>query len=533
MTAPVVSPVFTADRSQVCLPWQADLAALVPHARTFTHGGAKLMVMPNGHDEARVARNVGVHVPSPILTRYDWCRHTPPPYDIQRTTAAMLTEHPRAYVLSTMGTGKTRAALYAADWLIKGKRARRVLVSAPLSTLTPVWESEMFGYFPHLRVRVLHGSRARRLKLLAEDADVYVINHHGVGMIARELVARGIDIVVVDELAILRNKGTDLWKAHHAVVEPAAWAWGMTGSPTPNAPTDAWAQVRLLTPERTARTMASFQDQTMLRVSQFRWVPRPDANDTVFQAMQPAVRFTRDDIAELPPTSFTDRSVALDREADAAYRMLFSKMRTMTLDGRSITAVNEGVLQSKLLQVACGFIYTDTVQTGQGPASKTVYALPNTQRLAALDETLAETDRKAIVFVPFVHALEGVAAHLRAKGHDVGLIHGGVSRAQRDLIFRGFQHGASPRFIVAHPGCMSHGLTLTAANTIVWYAPTQSLETYEQANARIVRPPQTSKTLIAHLFGTAVERATYARLKKRGTMQGLLLEMFRKQELEF
>lgn len=520
---------ITRDGANICTPFRPDLATLIPHAKVLEHNGAKLLIMPNGHTETKLARNLGIHIPSPVLTRYDWCGQKP--WDIQRTTAAMLVECHRAYVLSTMGTGKTRSALYAADYLIKQGRAKKVLISSPLSTLTPVWESEVFGAFPHLRVSVIYGSRAKRMKALEKTADIYVVNHHGVAMLADELAKAGFDIMVIDELAVLRNKSTALWKAHSTVVEsiPAeGWVWGMTGSPTPMAPTDAWAQIRLLTPGRTTRTMASFQDQTMRRLSQFKWVAREDANETVHQAMQPSVRFTRDDIAELPPTTYTNREVKLDPEAARAYKLLFEKMALLTKNGDTITAQNEGILQSKLLQVASGFIYTDA-KNGE----KTVYQLPSTQRLQALDETVAETDRKIIVFVPFVHALEGVADHLRKQGHDVALVHGGVSRGKRDLIFRGFQHGTSPRIVVAHPACMAHGLTLTAANVIIWYSPTQSLEIYEQANARIVRPGQTAKTLIAHLYGTAVERATYTRLRARGKMQGLLLAMFREQELEY
>jgi SNF2 family DNA or RNA helicase len=134
-----------------------------------------------------------------------------------------------------------------------------------------------------------------------------------------------------------------------------------------------------------------------------------------------------------------------------------------------------------------------------------------------------------IVFVPFIHALAGIAAHLRAKGHVVSVVYGATPRGQRDRIFTAFQTLPSPRFLVAHPGCMAHGLTLTAANMIIWYSPPMSLETYDQANARIVRPSQTSRTLICHLAGTQVERLTYTRLRTRTRMQGVLLEMFRNQ----
>ena len=514
----------TSDTSRVVVPWREDLANLIPHGRDLMFKGERMLVIPNGHDEAKICRNLQVPVPAPILTRYDWCGTSP--WEIQRTTAALLTESARAYVLSTMGTGKTRAALFAADYLLRAKAVKRVLITAPLSTLTPVWEAELFRVMPGRRVKVIYGDRAKRVKLLNEDADFYIINHHGLIMLSKELRMRGFDVVIFDELAVFRNKGTDLWKAADAIVGAGVpYAWGLTGSPTPNSPTDAWAQVRLLTPTRTTRTLGQFKDQTMRQITQFKWSARTGANEAVHQAMQPAVRYTRDDVMELPETSYVDREVKLEPDAAKAYKMLFDKMRTMSSTGDSITAVNEGVLQGKLLQVACGFLYTD---------KKTVYALPSDRRLEALEEVVNETDRKVIVFVPYIHALDGISKYLRGKKHNVAVVSGATPRAARDSIFTKFQDPeASPRIIVAHPGCMSHGLTLTEANTIVWYSPTRRLDEYEQANARITRPGQVAKTFIVHLYGTPVERVTYARLKSKAKMQGMLLQMFKDQEVTF
>jgi len=72
---------------------------------------------------------------------------------------------------------------------------------------------------------------------------------------------------------------------------------------------------------------------------------------------------------------------------------------------------------------------------------------------------------------------------------------------------------------------MSHGLTLTAATTIVWYAPVHSNEVYSQACARVRRPGQTKKTAIVHVAGSAVEKQIYKRLSERESLQGVLLDM--------
>jgi SNF2 family DNA or RNA helicase len=71
---------------------------------------------------------------------------------------------------------------------------------------------------------------------------------------------------------------------------------------------------------------------------------------------------------------------------------------------------------------------------------------------------------------------------------------------------------------------MSHGLTLTEANTIVWYAPEWSNDTYNQANARISRPGQKNSQHIIHISGSEIERKIYARLRDRSKMQGVLLD---------
>ena len=514
---------ITPDNKHLVMPWRADLKQVIPHAREIKYDGQRMLVVPNGGDEARVARNLGVPVPAPILTRYNWRGQKP--WDTQRTTAALLSESSRAYCLNEFGTGKTRSVIWASDYLRQTGQAGRVLIVAPLSTLTPVWEAELFRVIPKARVQVLLGPKAERLRRLATESDYYIINHHGMVLLKDQLVKRGFDIVVFDELAVLRNRSTGLWRAAHWIVQHGVkHAWGLTGSPTPKAPTDAWAQVKLLTPARTTNTLARFKDMTMRQITQFKWVKKPGAQEIIHEAMQPSVRFSLSDVIELPATTYQTRQVELEGEAARAYRLMFDKMRLMTRNGENVTAANEGVLQSKLLQVALGYIYTD---------KKGVYNLPNEARLDAVREIAQGTSRKVICFVPYIHALEGVAAHLQ-KFTGVAVVHGQTPVAARNKIFRQFQDDPDgPHVIVAHPACMSHGLTLTAANTVVWVGPVNNYETYEQANARIVRPGQTSKTLIVHVVGTPVERLAYRRLSERGQFQGMLLELFHSQEMEF
>ncbi len=508
--------LVSAKHRSFAVPFDQGLANLIPAARPIQHPAhGKMLLVPHTLDTTRLARNLGYSTPAPILTQYDWNGDSP--FRTQMTTAALLTMNARAYVLSEMGTGKTRGTLHAVNYLIKEKVIQRAIVVAPLSTLVQVWDREVFKYFGHLSVGVLHGTREQRLKVLAQDHQIYVINHDGVQTILAELLARNdIGCVVVDELASFRNARTDRWKALAALVNGRAYAWGLTGSPTPNEPADAWAQVKLLTPHRVPKYFKQFKRDTMLQVSQFKWVPKHDANDIVFDVMQPAVRYKRDDCVELPETIYQDRQVQLSTEQDRVYKEMMRKLKLAFQEG-AVNAANEGVLFSKLLQIASGWVYTQ---------DRKVVALDNRDRMDNLIEVLNEAEGKVIVFVDFIHAAKEVYDILSKLHVPCALVTGETPAHARNNIFNAFQSSPLPRVLVAHPKCMAHGLTLTEANVVVWFTPTTSLETYQQACARITRPGQTRKSLIVHLTGTPVETKLYRRLQQKASLQGALLEMF-------
>ena len=250
---------ISAKHRAVGVPYRPDVANLFPSAKQVTLQGNPHIVLPHGLEETRVLRNLGYDVPAPILTHYDWAGGSP--FDVQKKTCAMLTTNPRAYVLNGMGTGKTKSALWAFDYLRSVGLAQRMLVVAPLSTLNFTWSREIFNTLPHLSSVVLHGSRAKRFERLAQDHDIYIINHDGLKVIAGELKNRkDIDVLCLDELAVYRNGGSERTKVTREVARMTPWVWGMTGSPTPNEPTDAWAQATIVTPNTVPKYFSRFRE---------------------------------------------------------------------------------------------------------------------------------------------------------------------------------------------------------------------------------------------------------------------------------
>lgn len=483
-------------------------------------GDTTFVVVPHREDEVRVLRNLGFDAPAPIEHYYEWpCRYDTGPFAHQRITSGFLTLNPRAYCLNGMGSGKTLSGLWAFDYLKKRSLATRMLVVAPLSTLDRTWADEIFTHLPHLTHAVLHGAVDRRLKLLAHKFDVYIINHDGIKSpeILNALCERpDIDVVILDELATFRTQGTHRFKAAARLVSNRAYVWGFTGTPTPNAPTDAWAQCRLITPHSVPRHFGSFRDTVMKQISPFKWVARPEALDRVRAAMQPAIRFSREDCIDLPPTTYQTREVDLTREQRKAFDDMLRKLRAEYAGGQ-ILAVNEAVKLGKLVQICTGSAYG---------ANGEAIPLPSQPRIDVVQQVIEEAAAKVIVFVPYTSVLLGLAEALR-RTFTVETIYGETSKTERSRIFGAFQKQRDPHVLVANPAAMSHGLTLTAANTIVWYGPTTSNEIWNQANARIVRPGQKLNTLIVRIESTPLERMMFSRLEKKTAVQGVLLDMIR------
>ncbi len=475
--------------------------------------GRPMWVMPYTTANFRAAHTLHIPLPAPIRHRYKWSgRYKPMAH--QASTAAFCTLFDKLFILNDIGTGKTLSALWAADFLMREGAIHKVLILSTLSTLTPVWCTEIFQHFPHRRFHMLHGAGK---KLVGEDAAFLIMNHDGLrntALMATLASDKMLDLVIVDEAAILRNSRTKRYKALGQILKAVPRAWLMTATPTPNNPTDAWAQARLVNPVAVPRFFQDFQAMTMRKEGMFKWTPKPDAAQIVHRALQPAIRFTAADCLDLPPISYLSRHADMSSEQAALYAQM---RRTLVAEigEHTITAANEAVKGNKLLQCACGVLLDDG-------DTHTIHA---SAKMAAVMEILESAGGPVVIFAPFKSVVAYIHARLVAAKIGAEAITGETSRGERDRVFAAFQRG-DLQVIVAHPATMSHGLTLTASSTMIWFAPVWSNETYEQAVGRLYRKGQTRHVNIVHLESSEIETEMYGRLRERKRMQGLLLSMF-------
>jgi SNF2 family DNA or RNA helicase len=148
-------------------------------------------------------------------------------------------------------------------------------------------------------------------------------------------------------------------------------------------------------------------------------------------------------------------------------------------------------------------------------------------RLSVLEEVLEETDRKVIIFALYLSVIDTISNHLTKKGIVNEQIHGGVSASKRAQIIHRFQNEPSPRVLVMQPAASAHGITLTAADTVVFYGPLMSVEQYIQCCARADRKGQNSdKVTVVHIQSSPVEKRMFKALSQKVDDNGLLTEMF-------
>lgn len=502
-------------------PDPARILALMPAVEV--PGNGYNVAIKHTAAATKILRSMGVEAPSPIMSYYDWpkIKGVWQPFDHQKTTAEFLTMHPRCFCLNEMGTGKTASVLWAADFMMKTKQCQRVLICAPLSTLERVWADAVFDTLMHRTVSVVHGSREKRKLALSVHADFYVINHDGISIgEIRELIQgrSDIDLIVVDEGSMFRNSNTDKWRAMERLINKPfeRKLWWLTGTPAPNGPDDVWAQCKLVSPLRVPKFFGAFRRQVMFEVSEHIWKPRPNGFVVAYAAMQPAIRFKKEDCLTLPPVVTEQWQCDLSEQQAKYVKDMLTVMKVDHDNGREITAVNAADKVNKLRQIMLG-----SVKIGENEYT----VLDSKPRQKLLREAIEFASAKVLVIVPFKGAINQLK-DVVSKYTSVGVLNGDVSQAQRNKIVRDFKTADDPHTLLCHPKVMAHGLNLVEADVLVFYGPIYSNDEFRQVVERFNRPGQTRKMTVIRIGAHPMEWAIYKMVDERDINQTSILELY-------
>lgn len=443
-------------------------------------------------------------------------KYTPHPY--QAYSIGRVLDSPALALWLDMGLGKTIITLTAVNELKYNRLAvQRVLIVAPKKVAEATWQNEAkkWDHLQMLRFSEILGTAEQRRRAIWTSADIYIINRDNVAWLVDECGSRWpFDMVVLDEASSFKNHQAKRFKKLKAVRPRIARIVELTGTPAPRDLMDLWAQIYLLDEgQRLGKTITSYREEWFKpdkRNAQaiFSYKARDGARSEIQQRLGDiCVSMKAADYITLPDMVENDIPVILDTAARRAYNQM-EKDLLLPVGDQVIDAGTAAVLRGKLLQIASGAVYDDSGAVAPVHECK-VEAF--TELIEALD------GQHALVFYAYKHDKARITAALGKSGLRVRNFDGPKDADD--------WNAGKIDILLAHPASCAYGLNLQAGgHHVIWFGLTDSLELYQQANARLHRQGQDAPVIVHRLVvqGTADEDVI-AGLTAKDEMQEMLL----------
>lgn len=438
-------------------------------------------------------------------------------HDYQRRAIEMILEKTHCGLFLDMGLGKTVITLTAVNSLMYDSlEIDKVLVIAPLRVAEDTWsrEANKWDHLQHLRISKVLGSAADRRKALETDADIYVINRENVSWLTDYFgKAWPFDMVVIDELSSFKNNQAKRFKDLRKVIPKSKRVVGLTGTPAANSLMDLWAEMYLLDRgKRLGQTLTEYRGRYFLPgwgngYVTYKWNAKRGALKAITEKIADiTVSMKASDYLELPDLIQTTIAVRMTEAERKVYEQM-ERDSLLVLNDEAITAMDAASVMSKLLQLASGFIYTETHEGIRIHDAK----------IGALAEIYEAADSPVLVYYQY----QADKDRIMAQFPEAVLLKG-------DKQIRDWNEGKI-KMLLAHPASAGFGLNLQdGGHIMVWYGLPWSLELYQQAVARLQRQGQKHPVLVYHILteGTVdlqVERS----IQDKDVTQSALLEILK------
>jgi len=308
-------------------------------------------------------------------------------------------------------------------------------------------------------------------------------------------------LIGVDESTTIKNPTAKRTKNILKLADQAKYRRILTGSPVTKSPLDLFSQCEFLDPYHLGHaSYYSFRAryanmvkrnfggrQVQLVVSYRRLDELADILDKF------SYRVLKEDCLDLPEKVFTKRLIELTPEQDKAYKQMKQMALAMLDNGEVMTTVNVMTQLMRLHQITCGHFKAD---------DGTTTALKN-NRIDALMQLLEETEGKVIIWANYREDIKNIVESLKKAYGEASTVeyHGGVDATLRQKHIALFQEKNGPaRYFVGNAQTGGYGITLTAANTVVYYSNSYDLEKRLQSEDRAHRIGQTGSVTYVDLI---------------------------------
>jgi SNF2 family DNA or RNA helicase len=427
-----------------------------------------------------------------------------------------------------MGTGKTKVLIDNLAMLYDKGKVNGALIIAPKGVVGTWYNNELPTHLPNHIENITVLWKAAITKKQKESLDELFSEGEGLHILIMNVEAfsttKGMDfankflschrtMMAIDESTTIKTPTAKRTKNILKLAESAVYRRIMTGSPVTKNPLDLYTQCDFLSPwlldftsyyafrNRYAemKTLHMHGRQVQV-VNGFK-----NLGELSDKLKNFSYRVLKDDCLDLPDKIFIKRQIQLTPDQRKLYEQM-KKEAIAILKGKQSTTVNTLTQLMRLQQITCGHFTAD--DGGTQPIAN--------NRITELMDVLEETEGKAIIWAHYQYDITAIINAL-------------TPQEERQPNIKRFQDDPECRFIVGTPSTGGYGITLTAANTVIYYSNGYDLEKRLQSEDRAHRIGQKKSVTYVDLMAddTVDEKIVQALRKKINIASEVLGEELR------
>ena len=429
-----------------------------------------------------------------------------------------------------MGTGKTKVLIDNAAMLYDKGKVDGVLIIAPKGVVKTWYEQELPTHLPdHIeKVSVLWQSNITKTQqekldeLFEPDSvlHILVMNVEAFSTtkgteFAHKFISCHNTLMAIDESTTIKNPSAKRTKNILKLSTETKYRRIMTGSPVTKNPLDLFSQCYFLDPFHlnhesyySFRMRYAIMKTANISGRKIELVAGFKNLGELSDKLKPfSYRVLKEDCLDLPDKIYMKRNIKLSSDQLKVYDQM-KKEALAVLNGKKVTTVNALTQLMRLHQITCGHFTADDGST---------QSLPN-NRIKELMNVLEETEGKAIIWAHYQYDITNIIKEV-VKVHGPGSIvdyYGLTPQDERQSNIKKFQDDPKCRFIVGTPSTGGYGITLTAANTVIYYSNGYDLEKRLQSEDRAHRIGQKkSVTYVDLMCDETVDAKIVKALRKK------------------
>ncbi|MBQ3544913.1 MAG: DEAD/DEAH box helicase [Lachnospiraceae bacterium] len=408
-----------------------------------------------------------------------------------------------AALLMDMGLGKSLTSIAIIGQLYKEQKIDKALVVCPTSIIS-VWQKEFdkFADFEY-HIEAIIGStmtkRKEKLKALChkQGLKVAIINYEATWRMERELNIYKPNIIVCDESQKIKNPSASQSKTLHRLGAKATYKIILTGTPVQNSPMDVFSQWKFLDPNIFGLSFYAFRNRYAVMGGYYNHqiIKYRNMDELTSKAHSIAYRITKGEALDLPEQIFLNRYCELESSARKVYDTVMKESYAELMDGE-ITATNILTKLIRLSQISGGHVKDD-----EGRMQVISKAKLNELK-DIMEDVIIDNKKKLVVFARFIPEIESIKQLADEMRIRYSYITGEIKTDDRGIMCDNFQNDEDVKLFIAQIQTAGLGITLTAADTAVFYSLDFNYANYSQAIARTHRIGQKNTCTYINLIST-------------------------------